>query len=92
MFYRVGFTSDWDVLFIADVRVKCMLIGLAFDMAGYLLMSLPYLFFWDYTDEKHRFIMEELQKRADALAAQGTGGKSVAEAIETAAAAPAEQT
>ena len=91
MFYRVGFTSDWDVLFIADVRVKCMLIGLAFDMAGYLLMSLPYLFFWDYTDEKHRFIMEELQKRADALAAQGTGGESVAESIETAAAAPAEQ-
>lgn len=68
MFYRVGFTSDWDVLFIPDVRVKCMLIGLGFDMAGYLLMSLPYIFFWDYTDEKHAFIMEELQKRADALA------------------------
>ncbi len=70
MFYRVGFTSDWDVLFISDIRVKCMLIGLAFDMAGYLLMTLPYIFFWDYTDEKHAFIMEELQKRADALAAE----------------------
>ncbi len=68
MFYRVGFTSDWDVLFISDVRVKCMLIGLAFDMAGYLLMSLPYIFFWDYTDEKHAKIMEELQRRAEALA------------------------
>ena len=45
-----------------------MIIGLAFDMAGYLLMSLPYLFFWDYTDEKHAFIMEELKKRADAAA------------------------
>jgi len=45
-----------------------MLIGLGFDMAGYLLMSLPYLFFWDYTDEKHAQIMSELQKRADALA------------------------
>ena len=34
MFYRVGFTSDWDVLFIADVRVKCMLIGLAPCLVG----------------------------------------------------------
>ncbi len=68
MFYRQGFTSDWDVLFIDDVRVKCMIIGLAFDMAGYLLMSLPYLLFWDYTDEKHAQIMKELQERADVAA------------------------
>lgn len=77
MFYRVGFTSDWDVLFIPDVRVKCMIIGLAFDMAGYLLMSLPYIFFWDYTDEKHAMIMKELQRRADALSAEETEEMSV---------------
>ena len=77
MFYRVGFTSDWDVLFIPDVRVKCMIIGLAFDMVGYLLMSLPYIFFWDYTDEKHAMIMKELQRRADALSAEETEETSV---------------
>jgi len=65
LFYRCGFTSDWDVLFITSVRTKCMLIGLGFDMAGYLLMCLPYLFFWDYTDEKHTEIMEALKKRAE---------------------------
>lgn len=71
MFYRCGFTSDWDVLFIDSVRIKCMLIGLAFDMVGYLLMCLPYLLFWDYTDEKHTEIMRVLQERAEAAAAEG---------------------
>ena len=66
MFYRCGFTSDWDVLFIDSVRIKCMLIGLAFDMAGYLLMCIPYLFFWDYSDEKHSHIMDVLKERAAA--------------------------
>ncbi|MBQ4207261.1 MAG: MFS transporter, partial [Clostridia bacterium] len=67
MFVAVGFTSDWDVLYMDDVRVKCMIIGIAFDLAGYLLMMLPYIFFWDFTDEKHVEIMNTLQERADAL-------------------------
>lgn len=66
MFYRVGFTSDWDVLYMGDVRVQCMLIGLCFDLAGYVLMTLPYLFMWDFTDEKHAHIMEVLKQRAEA--------------------------
>ncbi|MCD7827765.1 MAG: MFS transporter [Clostridiales bacterium] len=70
LFYRCGFTSDWDVLFIDEVRIKCVLIGLAFDMAGYILMCLPYIFFWDFTDEKHAEIMKILQERADAAAAE----------------------
>ena len=67
MFVAIGFTSDWDVLYMDDVRVKCMVIGIAFDLVGYLLMMLPYLFFWDFTDEKHVEIMKTLQERADAL-------------------------
>ncbi|MBQ6067540.1 MAG: hypothetical protein IJK89_12065 [Clostridia bacterium] len=62
-----GFTSGWDVLYVDDVRIKCVVIGIAFDLVGYLLMTLPYLFFWDYTDEKHREIMKALQERADAM-------------------------
>ena len=65
MFYRVGFTSDWDVLYMGDVRVKCMLIGLGFDLVGYVLMTIPYLFMWDFTDEKHAHIMEVLKQRAE---------------------------
>lgn len=67
MFVGAGFTSDWDVLFMDDVRIKCMIIGIAFDLAGYILMMLPYIFFWDFTDEKHVQIMKELQERADRL-------------------------
>ena len=60
-----------------------MIIGLAFDMAGYLLMSLPYLFFWDYSDEKHTEIMQILRQRAEEAAAEdaeilSAGGDAVA--------------
>ena len=65
MFYRVGFTSDWDVLYMTDVRMQCMIIGIGFDLAGYILMTLPYLFLWDYTDEKHAHVMEVLKQRAE---------------------------
>ena len=47
-----------------------MVIGIAFDLAGYLLMIIPYLFFWDFTDEKHREVMQVLQERADRLSAE----------------------
>jgi Na+/melibiose symporter-like transporter len=69
MFVGVGFTSDWDVLYMDDVRIKCMVIGIAFDLAGYLLMVLPYIFFWDFTDEKHAEVMRVLQERAERAAA-----------------------
>lgn len=65
MFVGAGFTSDWDVLYMDDVRIRCMVIGIAFDLVGYVLMLLPYIFFWDYTDEKHVEIMKVLQERAD---------------------------
>ncbi|MBQ7639191.1 MAG: MFS transporter [Clostridia bacterium] len=65
MFVSAGFTSDWDVLYMDDVRIKCMIIGIAFDLVGYILMMLPYIFFWDYTDEKHVEIMKVLQQRAE---------------------------
>ncbi len=83
IFVGIGFTSDWDVLYMDDVRIKCMLIGIAFDLVGYLLMTLPYLLFWDFTDEKHNEVMRVLQERADKLAAEqaqeadGPGGEPV---------------
>ena len=66
IFVSIGFTSDWDVLYMDDVRLKCMLIGILFDLAGFVLMMLPFIFFWDFTDEKHVEIMKVLQERAGA--------------------------
>ncbi len=63
LFYRVGFISDYDILFVDDIRSKCIIIGVAFDLVGHLLCCLPYLFFWDYTDEKHEKVMEVLEER-----------------------------
>ncbi len=70
LFYRYGFTSDWDVLFDSDIRTKCMIVAVAFDLVGHLLCCLPYIFFWDYTDEKHAEVMRVLQERADAAEAE----------------------
>ena len=30
LFYRYGFTSDWDVLFVDSIRTKCMIVGSIF--------------------------------------------------------------
>ena len=63
LFYRVGFTSDYDILFVDDIRSKCMMIGMAFDLVGHLLCIIPYALFWDYTDEKHAKVIEVLEER-----------------------------
>lgn len=70
LFYRYGFTSDWDVLFVDDIRTKCMIVGVAFDLVGHLLCCLPYIFFWDYTDEKYAKIIKTLEERAAAAEAE----------------------
>ncbi len=59
-----GFNSNFDVLFIDEVRVKIIAIPLMFDIAGYVLMSIPY-FFWDYTDDKQNKVMEVLRRREE---------------------------
>lgn len=87
IFYRFGFTSDWDILYIDDVRIKCMFVGLAFDMVGFLLMTLPYLFFWDYTDEKHAEVMRVLKERADAAARDSGEAETESETVSVAAGA-----
>lgn len=80
LFYRYGFTSDWDVLFVDSIRTKCMIVGVAFDLVGHLLCCLPYLFFWDYTDEKHAEVMQALSERADAAELEAIKEKAQATA------------
>lgn len=80
LFYRYGFTSDWDVLFVDSIRTKCMIVGVAFDLVGNLLCCLPYLFFRDYTDEKHAEVMQALSERADAAELEAIKEKAQATA------------
>jgi hypothetical protein len=63
LYYKVGFSSDYDILFSDDIRMLCIVIGVAFDLVGHILCALPYLFFWDYTDEKHDKVIKVLEKR-----------------------------
>ena len=64
-----GFNSNWDVLFIDSARFNIVAVPLLFDLAGFLLMIIPYLF-WDFNNPQHRYVMEVLKQR-EALAAEG---------------------
>ena len=61
---KFGFNSNWDVLFIDESRIKIIVIPIIFDIAGYLLMTIPYLF-WDYDDDKQRKVIEVLRRREE---------------------------
>ena len=66
---RSGFNSNWDILFIDSARFNIVAVPLAFDLVGFLLMIVPYLF-WDFNNPQHRYVMEVLKQR-EALAAEG---------------------
>ena len=61
---RFGFNSNYDVLFIDESRKNIIVIPIIFDIAGYILMTIPYLF-WDFDNEKHRKVIEVLRKREE---------------------------
>ena len=66
---RSGFNSNWDILFIDSARFNIVAVPLAFDLAGYLLMIIPYLF-WDFNNPQHVYVMEVLKQR-EKLAYEG---------------------
>lgn len=61
---KFGFNSNWDVLFVDMSRVKIIVIPILFDIAGYLLMTIPYLF-WDYDSDKQNKVIQVLKRRAE---------------------------
>lgn len=61
---RYGFNSNWDVLFIDASRKNIIIIPILFDIAGYILMTIPYLL-WDYDDKKQNQVMEVLRRREE---------------------------
>ena len=70
---RFGFNSNWDVLFVDASRIKIIVIPIVIDIIGYVLMTIPYLF-WDYDDKKQAMVMEVLQARERATGGSLDGG------------------
>lgn len=63
---KFGFNSNWDVLFIDESRTKIIVIPIVIDIIGYLLMTIPYLF-WDYDDKKQRKVIQVLKRREEVM-------------------------
>ena len=76
LYYKVGYSSDYEILFSDDIRTLCIVIFVAFDLVGHVLCALPYLFFWDYTDEKHEKVIKVLEKR-EQLALAGASQEEI---------------
>ena len=75
---KFGFNSNWDVLFIDMSRVRIIVIPILFDIAGFLLMTIPY-FFWDYDSNKQNQVIQVLKRRAEVTEKKAEAeGESVA--------------
>ncbi len=72
-----GFNSNWEVLFLDDVRRNIIVIPIIVDVVGFTLMTIPY-FFWDYDAKKQGMVMEVLKRRAEVTEKQAAEeGKAV---------------
>jgi len=58
----MGFTSDWTVLYDPVIRNKVFIFTIVLSSVVSLLTILP-MHFYDLTEDKHRKIIEELQRR-----------------------------
>lgn len=88
---RYGFNSNWDVLFIDESRAKIIVVPILFDIVGYLLMTIPYIF-WDYDDDKQNKVMQVLRRREEVTRKRNENAEAqdagvVAEAAESEATA-----
>ncbi len=66
---RNGFNSNWDVLYIDSARFNILAVPLMFDLVGFVMMIIPYLF-WDFNNPQHEYVMEVLKQR-EKLAKEG---------------------
>lgn len=66
---RNGFNSNWDVLYIDSARFNILAVPLIFDLVGFVMMIIPYLF-WDFNNPQHEYVMEVLKQR-EQLAKEG---------------------
>lgn len=73
---KVGFTSDWDVLFDQAILNKVFSIYTWASILSTVLMTIPF-FFYDLTKEKHDMCVEELQARLRAIEEENTESEAV---------------
>ena len=64
MLLGYGFNSNWEILFYDASRANIIIVPLLFDVVGFLLMTIPYLF-WDYDSKKQDMVIEVLKRRAE---------------------------
>lgn len=75
---KYGFNSNWDILFVDKSRAKIIIIPMLFDIAGFLLMTIPYIF-WDYDSAKQDKVIQVLNRRAEVTEKQAIEkGESIA--------------
>lgn len=59
-----GFNSNWDILFLDEARLKIVVVPLLIDVLGFLLMTIPYIF-WDFDTVKQKKVIQVLKRRAE---------------------------
>jgi GPH family glycoside/pentoside/hexuronide:cation symporter/probable glucitol transport protein GutA len=68
---KVGFTSDWDVLFDSQVLNNVFNLYTWGSVIGLVLLTVPF-FFYDLTREKHDMCVKELEERLALIEADDT--------------------
>ncbi len=63
---RIGFTSDWDVLFDSSILNNVFSLYTWGSVIGLVLITVPFIFY-DLTREKHDMCVRELQERVKAI-------------------------
>lgn len=66
---RIGFTSDWDVLFDSQILNNVFSLYTWGSVIGLALLTIPFIFY-DLTREKHDMCVKELQERVKAIEAE----------------------
>lgn len=72
LYGKVGFTSDWNILYDPELRNKIFLITIIVGAVAGLLSTIPF-HFYDFTEQQHEEMMEELRARAALLDGSGSG-------------------
>ncbi len=65
LYGRVGFTSDWNILYDPILRNKIFMITLIVGAVFGLLAIIPY-HFYNFTEQRHEEMMEEMRQRISA--------------------------
>lgn len=64
VYEKIGFTNDWNMMYVPEMRNKIFYVTLLLSMFGHIVATIPW-FFYNLTEKKHKQIMEELKNRAE---------------------------